>query len=186
MCLYLYCHHNFSVLETAGRSSWLVLRKHRLSYKNIHTRLNGFSPSIPHVSLTGGLGQTVPYCDGEGLPSRFELGQVSLPPLKHHHPGASSSPALFLHSELQPDGGGGKSVRLSVVCMCDFRCKSVRESARLPLPVSEGDCQFSLGHVLVAFQEQAEELRLEVGLQQTVVLGLVEDEEVILSCTKGK
>lgn len=52
------------------------------------------------------------------------------------------------------------------------------------LPVSEGDGQFSLGHFLVAFREQTEELCLEVGLQQTVVLDLVEDEEIILSRTE--
>lgn len=50
----------------------------------------------------------------------------------------------------------------------------------IPLPVSEGDCQFSLCHVLVAFREQTEKLRLEVGLQQTVVLSLMQDEEIIL------
>lgn len=50
------------------------------------------------------------------------------------------------------------------------------------LPVSERDCQFPLGHFLVAFREQAEELGLKVGLQQAVVLRLVQDEKVILSC----
>lgn len=54
------------------------------------------------------------------------------------------------------------------------------------LPVSEGDCQFSLGHVLVAFRKQAEELGLKVRLQQTVVLGLMQDEEIILSRTEGR
>lgn len=49
------------------------------------------------------------------------------------------------------------------------------------LPVSERDCQFPLGHLLVAFREQAEELGLKVGLQQAVVLRLVQDEKVILS-----
>lgn len=56
----------------------------------------------------------------------------------------------------------------------------------LPPPVSEGYRQFSLGHILVAFREQTEELCLKVGLQQTVVLGLVQDEEIILSCTEDK
>lgn len=51
------------------------------------------------------------------------------------------------------------------------------------LPVIEGDCQFSLQHFLIAFGEQAEELCLEGGLQEAVVLGLMKDEKVILSCT---
>lgn len=52
------------------------------------------------------------------------------------------------------------------------------------LPVSEGDRQFSFGHFLVAFRKQTEELCLKVGLQQAVILGLVEDEEIILSRTE--
>lgn len=58
-------------------------------------------------------------------------------------------------------------------------------SADVPSPVTEGDCQFSLGHVLVAFAKQAEELRLKGGLQQTVILRLVKDEEVVLSRAVG-
>lgn len=51
-------------------------------------------------------------------------------------------------------------------------------------PVTEGDCQFSFCHFLVAFGKQTEELCLKVGFQQTVILGFVEDEEIILSRTK--
>lgn len=51
-------------------------------------------------------------------------------------------------------------------------------------PVSEGYCQFSLVYVLVTFGEQTEELRLEVGLQQTVVLDFMQDEKIILSRTE--
>lgn len=47
------------------------------------------------------------------------------------------------------------------------------KSVSVLVPVSEGDRQFSLGHFLVALGEQAEELRLKGGLQQTVVLGLM-------------
>lgn len=54
------------------------------------------------------------------------------------------------------------------------------------LPVHERDHQFLLGNVLKAFGQQTEELCLKVGLQQAVVLGLVQDEKIILSCTKGK
>lgn len=57
--------------------------------------------------------------------------------------------------------------------------------AGVPSPVAEGDGQLSLGHVLVAFGEQAEELRFKGGLQQTVILGLVKDEEVVLSGAVG-
>ena len=56
-------------------------------------------------------------------------------------------------------------------------------AGRFPSPVIEGDCQFSLGHLLIAFGEQAEELRLKGGLQQAVVIGLMEDEEIILPRT---
>lgn len=73
-------------------------------------------------------------------------------------------------------------MRFGLSYYADMVCVSVQ----LPLPVSEGDCQFSLGDVLEAFREQAEELRLKVGLQQTVILGLMEDEEIILSRTEGK
>ena len=58
--------------------------------------------------------------------------------------------------------------------------------AFVPLPVIKGDCQFPLGHVLVAFTEQADELGLKVGLQEAVVLGFVQDEEIVLSRTEGK
>lgn len=54
------------------------------------------------------------------------------------------------------------------------------------LPVGEGERQFSLGHLLIAFTEQAEELGLKVGLQQAVILGLMQDEEIILPRTKDK
>lgn len=46
-------------------------------------------------------------------------------------------------------------------------------SPDVPSPVTEGDRQFSLGHFLVAFAEQAEELCFKGGLQQTVVLKLM-------------
>lgn len=52
------------------------------------------------------------------------------------------------------------------------------------LPVIEADGQFFLSYVLVAFTEHAEKFCLKVGLQQTVVLGLMQDEEIILSCTE--
>lgn len=58
-------------------------------------------------------------------------------------------------------------------------------SADVPSPVTEGDCQLSFGRFLVAFAEQAEELCLKSGLQQTVILTLVKDEEVVLSRTAG-
>lgn len=54
-----------------------------------------------------------------------------------------------------------------------------------PSPVTEGDCQLPFGRFLVAFAEQAEELCLESGLQQTVILKLVKDEEVVLPRTAG-
>lgn len=54
-----------------------------------------------------------------------------------------------------------------------------------PSPITEGDCQLSFGRFLVAFAEQAEELCLKSGLQQTVVLKLVKDEEVVLPRTAG-
>lgn len=58
-------------------------------------------------------------------------------------------------------------------------------SAEVPSPITEGDCQLSFGHFFVAFAEQAEELCLKCGLQQTVILRLVKDEEVVLSRTAG-
>lgn len=50
---------------------------------------------------------------------------------------------------------------------------SSASSVKVFQPVAEGDCQFSLHHLLIAFGQQAEELSLEGGLQQAVVLGLM-------------
>lgn len=57
--------------------------------------------------------------------------------------------------------------------------------AEVPSPITEGDCQLSFGRFFVAFAEQAEELCLKSRLQQTVILNLVKDEEVVLSRTAG-
>lgn len=54
------------------------------------------------------------------------------------------------------------------------------------LPVVEGERQLVLGRLFIALTEQAEELSLEVGLQQTVILSLMHDEEIILSHTTGR
>lgn len=88
-------------------------------------------------------------------------------------------PSFFtLNSSLRPKKSVGG------LWVWEHQCKhnvSEREYKCVVLsPVSEGDCQFSLGHLLVAFREQAEELGLEVGLQQAVVLRLVQDEKVVL------
>lgn len=120
------------------------------------------------LGLTGRLWQTVTHCDGEGLPTGFDLSQVPLPAQKHHHPGASSTPALLLHSELHPEW----EQSVSVVCVFYVNVW-LPECVCVGPPVGEGDRQFSLVDVLVAFGQQTEELCLKVGLQQTVVLGLM-------------
>lgn len=51
------------------------------------------------------------------------------------------------------------------------------------VPVGEGDGQFPLGHILVSFGQKAEELCLEVGFEQAVVLSLVQNKKIILSRT---
>lgn len=126
---------------------------------------------------TGVLRETISNGDVEALSSRFELHQVALAPLKHHHPGSSTAPALLLHPELQPK-------RKTCVSVAVFEKVNQRMwVCRFFLPVIEGDWQFSLQHFLIALGQQAEELRLEGGLQEAVILGLVQDEKVILPRT---
>lgn len=48
------------------------------------------------------------------------------------------------------------------------------------VPVIEGQCELVLGLLLIAFAQQAQKLGLKQGLQQAVVLSLVQDEEVVL------
>lgn len=69
------------------------------------------------------------------------------------------------------------------VCVGFFLCRHGL-GVFIPLPVVEADGQFFLRYLLVAFREQAEKLCLKVGLQQTVILGFMQDEEIILSCTE--
>lgn len=67
-----------------------------------------------------------------------------------------------------------QTARISLSSMC------------VVLPVTEGERQLVLGHLFIALTEQAEELSLEVGLQQTVILSLMHNEEIILSHTTGR
>ena len=72
------------------------------------------------------------------------------------------------------------------MCVCAFVCVCLCMCVRVSGPVSEGQRQSALDVLLVALAEQAQELRLEVGLQQAVVLGLMQHEEVILSGAAGE
>lgn len=56
----------------------------------------------------------------------------------------------------------------------------------LSAPVAEGQREFASGLLLVTLAKQTEELSLKCGLQKTVILILVKDEEVILPCAGGK
>lgn len=74
-------------------------------------------------------------------------------------------------------------------CVCslgvgEFLCRHT-VSEFILLPVIEADGQFFLCYVLVAFREHAEKFCFKVGFQQAVILGLMQDEEIILSCTEG-
>lgn len=53
-------------------------------------------------------------------------------------------------------------------------------SRSLSLRVLEGEAQLGVGELLIAFAQQADQLRLEDGLQKTVGIALMEDEEIIL------
>lgn len=54
------------------------------------------------------------------------------------------------------------------------------------VPVIERQCEFALGLFLIALTQQAQKLGLKQGLQQAVVLSLVQDEEVVLPRTTEK
>ena len=53
------------------------------------------------------------------------------------------------------------------------------------VPVVKTQSELVLGDLFVALGEETEELGLEVGLQQAVVLRLVQDEEVVLPRASG-
>lgn len=91
------------------------------------------SMQLPDLfELTGGFGETVSYCDRKGLPSRFELGQVSRALLEHHHSCASSTPALLLHSELQSEARRSRVSRLYVCFLMPVKavCSATHLSAK--------------------------------------------------------
>ena len=53
------------------------------------------------------------------------------------------------------------------------------------IPVVKTQSELVPGDLFIAFGEETEELGLEVGLQQTVVLRLVQDKEVVLPRASG-
>jgi len=58
-------------------------------------------------------------------------------------------------------------------------------SQPLSLRVLEGEAQLGAGELLVALAQQADQLRLEDGLQEIVGIVLMEDEEIILPGAGG-
>jgi len=133
----------------------------------------------PTIWRTGCLWQSISYRDRKGLSCRFDHSCISLSPLEYHHTGAASSPALLFHMELQP----AQNITIHSCSALQWEKWGMREWSA---PIAEGQWEFALGLLLIALAQQTEELGLKRGLQQTVILSFMKNEEVILPCATGK